>query len=205
MYIKSLKHLARELQKLKGFVKPKIKLEQYETNIDVGSELLWNAHMIGDLEDARIADLGCGTGILGIGCMFLGAGHMEFVDKDGDALEILKKNLEEWESEGYDIVLSDIEEYNGSADLVIMNPPFGTKDKHADKRFLEKAFKVAPVVYSLHKTSTKGFVRAICKDHNYEITQEWNFSYLLKKTADFHQKKVHTIEVSGFRMEKKEK
>jgi len=204
MYVGSLKQLARELQNLKGFKKPKIKLEQYETNADVGAEVLWNAHMIGELEDAQIVDLGCGTGILGIGCLVLGAGHVDFVDIDSDALDTLYTNLEGWEAETHDVHKMNIAEFSGKSDLVVMNPPFGTKDEHADKRFLEKAFSVAPVVYSLHKTSTKGFVRAICKDFGYEITHEWNFEYPLKKSTDFHKKRVQTIQVSGFRMERKQ-
>lgn len=48
------------------------------------------------------------------------------------------------------------------ADIVVMNPPFGTRKKHADRIFLEAAFQIAHVaVYSLHKTSTRTFIESI--------------------------------------------
>lgn len=41
-------------------------------------------------------------------------------------------------------------------DVIVMNPPFGTKKNiGVDARFVQIALKYAPVVYSLHKTSTR--------------------------------------------------
>ena len=45
------------------------------------------------------------------------------------------------------------------ADVVVMNPPFGTKKKNADRLFLDAAFRIAQrSVYSLHKSSTRSFI-----------------------------------------------
>ena len=42
------------------------------------------------------------------------------------------------------------------ADVVVMNPPFGTRSKGADMAFLQAAFGIAATsVYSLHKQSTR--------------------------------------------------
>ena len=38
----------------------------------------------------------------------------------------------------------------GKFDTVLQNPPFGVQKRTADRRFLEKALKVADAVYSLH-------------------------------------------------------
>jgi len=41
-------------------------------------------------------------------------------------------------------------------DVVVTNPPFGTKKQvGVDARFVQNALRFAPVVYSLHKTSTR--------------------------------------------------
>ena len=85
--------LAVALSKLKLFSKPDVKLEQYPTDSEIAAEILWNAHMRGDLDNKIVADLGCGTGILGIGALLLGAKKVFFVDIDKNALEILKQNF----------------------------------------------------------------------------------------------------------------
>lgn len=47
------------------------------------------------------------------------------------------------------------------SDIVVMNPPFGTKRKNADREFLQAAFTIAEeTVYSLHKTSTRSFIHS---------------------------------------------
>ena len=58
------------------------------------------------------------------------------VDNDKDAMKICKENITE---ENAEFALKDINEFKGDADVVIQNPPFGTKTKHADREFLEKA------------------------------------------------------------------
>lgn len=49
--------------------------------------------------------------------------------------------------------------FNGlleKADVVITNPPFGTKrNEGMDMKFVKIGLSLAPVVYALHKTSTR--------------------------------------------------
>ena len=48
------------------------------------------------------------------------------------------------------------------ADVVIMNPPFGTRRKGADMDFLRAAFRLASEsVYSLHKSSTRAYIKRV--------------------------------------------
>ncbi|MBN1385465.1 methyltransferase [Candidatus Woesearchaeota archaeon] len=193
--------LAIELSKLKAFEDPSAKQEQYPTDSEIAAEVLWQAKMLGDVDDKKISDLGAGTGILGIGALLLGAEECIFVEKDADAVKICKENIE-----GYDInaevIQGDINDLNEKCDVIIMNPPFGTKKEHADKRFLEQAFRTADIIYSFHKTSTEKFVKAIAKDHGFDVTNRWDFSFPLKKTHKFHKRKIHRIEVSCFRMQR---
>lgn len=58
-------------------------------------------------------------------------------DIDGEALEIFRRNAEEFEISNVDLVQSDLcslqpEAYAQKFDTVIMNPPFGTKHNHGE-------------------------------------------------------------------------
>lgn len=212
--------LAVILSRLEAFQRPKVRVEQYTTPSEIAAEVLWSAFMRGDIEGKVIADLGSGTGILGLGAMILGAKRVYFIDMDKNALDIAKNNILYLESEGYlgkdlaegrDYAFKciDIEELNSvidekkgeSVDTVVQNPPFGTRVKHIDKVFLDKALDTAPVVYSFHKSSTERFVKSFCKDRKVSITEVWNFEFPIKKNMEHHTKRVQKIEVSVFRLE----
>ena len=77
-----LKHLIAELEGVKTWEKPKVALEQYPTSPEIAAHMLLNALEEGDIEDAAVADLGCGGGILGIGAAILGASHVVAIDLD---------------------------------------------------------------------------------------------------------------------------
>jgi putative methylase len=198
--VSSLSGLAVALSRLKVFDSPKIKLEQYPTDSQVAAELLWNASLLGDIKGKTLADLGCGTGILGIGALLLGAKKVYFVDVDEKALRITKENLK---GIGLDkkaaIINADIKDFTEKVDVIIQNPPFGTRNEHIDKIFLEKAFSLADIIYSMHKESTSGFIDAVSKDNSMEITHHWRFSFPLKATQKFHRKKIERIDVGAWR------
>ena len=195
--------LAIVLSALEGFSEPKVSAEQYMTDSEVVASVLWDAYMKGDVDGKVIVDLGSGTGILGIGAMLLGA-KVYFVESESSAMEICKENVEKVQSESSaDFVVGDVKDFDKKVDVVVMNPPFGTKSEHADRVFLDKAFEIADVVYSFHKTSTKKFVESFAKDNNFEITQVIDFNYPLKASMEFHKKKIERIDVSVFRLVRK--
>ncbi len=195
--------LAIALSALEGFKISKVSVEQYMTDSEVAATVLWDAYMKGDIDGKMIADLGSGTGVLGIGALMLGA-KVYFVESESSAMETCKKNVEKVQSESSaEFVLGDVADFEEKVDTVIMNPPFGTKSEHADRKFLEKAFEISNVVYSFHKTSTKSFVEAIAKDNNFEIKQVIDMDYPLKATMNFHKKRIERIKVSVFRLVKK--
>lgn len=199
--------LAIALSRLKGFSKPKVRLEQYATDPDVAAQLLWTAYMQGDLEGKKIADLGAGTGILGIGALLLGAAEVLFVESESSALELCQENLlavkDRYGFEGsYRVIEADIEDFEESCDTVVENPPFGTKTAHMDRIFLEKAMKTARSIYTLHKTTSRGFIQAISRDHGFSAVEAGAFSYPLPATMAHHTKKRTVIEVSFFVLRK---
>lgn len=205
--IRTKSQLAIILSMLKGFKDPNLRQEQYITDSEIASVVLWNAYMLGDIDRKRIADLGCGPGILGIGALLLGAKKAVFIDIDKNALETSKNNLAKLKSEfshlsGHaEFINQDINEATIDADVVLQNPPFGTKIKHHDVIFLENAFNTAPVVYSFHKSESKAFLERFSAKKNARMTHVWNFKFPLKATFSFHRRQIHRIDVSCFRFE----
>ena len=189
--------LAIELSKLRPFENPKLKAEQYMTDSENAAEALWLAKMRGDIDGRTIADLGCGTGILGIGAILLGADKVYFVDSDKTALRICRENLEKLGIEkNAEIVLSDVTKFNIKVSTVIQNPPFGTKTKHADREFLEKAFEISQdAVHTFHKLETREFVETFARQRGFVPTNLIKFEMPLKATQKFHRSRIRRISV----------
>lgn len=197
--------LAIVLSTIKGFSRPKVRVEQYMTDSEIGATVLWDAYMKGDIKGKVIADLGCGSGILGIGCIILGASKVYFVESESSAIKVAKENVENMESGGLsEFFLGDVSDFNERVDTVIMNPPFGVKSEHSDRKFLEKAFEISNVVYSFHKSETKDFIERFAKDNNFDIKQVIELEFPLKATMGFHKKRVEKINVSCFRFVKRD-
>lgn len=205
--ISSKSGLAIVLSGLKGFESPKVMQEQYTTDSEVAASVLWSAYLLGDIQCKDVADLGCGTGILGIGALLLGANKAVFIDSDKNALETAKNSISKLKSEGYrlgkaEFLNLDIKDLKIKSHVAIENPPFGTKIKHNDIFFLEKAMETAPIVYSFHKSESKGFLNMFSARKNVKITHIWSFKFPLKATFLFHRRQTHRINVSCFRFQK---
>ena len=204
--IMSKSGLAVALSYLGGFKEPKVKDEQYITDSEVGASILWNAYLLGDIKGKVITDLGCGTGILGIGALLLGAKSVYLIDFDSNALKIAKNNILKVKSEGYSIgevefITKSIKDIKIKSGIVLENPPFGTKIKHNDMIFLEKAMTIAPITYSLHKSESKAFLERFSAKNNVKITHIWDFKFPIKASFAFHRRQIHRIDVSCFRFE----
>ncbi|MBI2664452.1 methyltransferase [Candidatus Woesearchaeota archaeon] len=187
--------LAIQLSKLNGFDHPDLMSEQYSTDSEVAADLLWIAYMNGDIQGKVIADFGCGPGILGIGCLLLGAKLVYFVDKDQAALEIAKSNLGRYEFENFEMLKADVKDVNLMADVVVQNPPFGTKEKHADRLFLLKAFETARTVYSIHKAASADFISRLADKAGFELSNVVHAVFPLKQTHSFHKSRIRRINV----------
>lgn len=201
--------LAIILSNFETFKEPRAELEQYPFDGQSASEMLWNAHQLGDIEGKTIGDFGCGTGILGIGALLLGAKEVYFIDTSNSAVQTAKKNLKQIEEElGESLhekahfLIGDISMFNKKVDTVIQNPPFGTQKEHADRIFLEKAIENGKIVYSVHKTSTLDFLRTFSKKNNCYITHIFRMEMQLKQTMKWHKSDIRRVDVSAVRIEK---
>jgi len=201
------KTLAILLSQISSFEKPIVKLEQYQTPSEIAAEILWFISFQNELENKLVADLGCGTGILGLGASVLGAKKVYMIDSDKGSIELAKQNkksLEEILSKKLNCIISekDISKFNKKVDLIIQNPPFGVKAIHSDRKFLKKAFSLAPLIYSFHKIESKNFLKSFSRDNNFKSELIMKFNFPLPKTYSFHKKKIHIVKVGLWRFEK---
>ncbi|MBI2139785.1 methyltransferase [Candidatus Woesearchaeota archaeon] len=199
--------LAKALSMIGWVNEPKVRLEQYITDPEIAATVLWDAYLRGHIKGKTIADLGCGSGILGIGCILLEAREVYFVDADPESLEVARENAPQIKSECKSasqthFLAGDISRFVHCVDTVVMNPPFGTKSEHADKEFLEKAFSLGDSVYSFHKSSTKEFITGFGSRHGFSAIEVKDFNFPLKASLSFHRRKIHRIRVSSFYFER---
>lgn len=200
----SKSQLAIVLSRLEKNKKPKAKLEQYMTESDIAADFLWLFYMKGMIKDKVIADFGAGNGILGIGALLLGARFCYFVEIDETSYDILKENLNDLEFKGkFKIIHGNVADFDYHVNLVIQNPPFGTKVAHADKAFLEAAVKCADDILSFHKSSTERFVRAFARDNSFDIAGIIPVNMVLSNTMKFHKRRRKPIDVSIFWLKRK--
>lgn len=200
-----LKALEQNLQEIRTFTNPKVKLEQYATMPHICARMLHTIQSCyDDIDGKMIADLGCGCGSLSIGSCLLNAQFCVGFDIDADALAICRENIQDFDLENIDLIQCDIVNslpiQMQKFDTVIMNPPFGTKTKGIDIEFLKLALKLTDnVVYSLHKTSTRDYIvtKANSLGVKAEVLAELNFD--LPATYKFHKKTCVDIKVDFVR------
>ncbi|KAK6739773.1 hypothetical protein RB195_008331 [Necator americanus] len=200
------KRLEWMLSELRGFENPDIKLEQYETSPELAIAIVDSIDRLVGLDGRFVADLGCGCGMLmsTVALAHEPAAVVGF-DLDNCALSICKENLEDLEiDDRCDLVRTDALEipdgFRSDFDVVIMNPPFGTKNNAGmDIRFVRAGLEIlrpGGSLFSLHKSSTR--------DHILKTANKWDdadarcvaqLRWNLPATYKFHKKKSVDIDV----------
>jgi putative methylase len=195
------KELEIILQKVPAFEKPSPMLEQYLTPAKIAADIIFIAYQFGDIEDKIVFDLGCGTGIFSIGAKIMGAKKVLGIDIDENCLKIARKYSKENKLK-ITFIKKNIKDIKIKCDTIIMNPPFGAQksNKKADRKFIEKGFEIANVIYSLHLFKTVPFIEKMVRSLNGEINFYKKYNFPIKYTYDFHEKKVINFEISLLRM-----
>jgi len=190
--------LAIRLQGISQHQTPKLSLEQYTTPADLAAEILFHAcYTFGDIEGRSVVDLGTGTGRLAIGAVILGADYAVGIDIDN---EVVNFASHEFIGSNLNWIVGDISVLRGRFDTVLMNPPFGTKQEHADIRFLETALHLGSVIYSVHKTATQEFLENWLQNHtaNYQIIM--NTKMEIGHQFNFHRKSRYAVDAQVYRI-----
>lgn len=82
------------------------------------------------LDDARVLDLFCGSGALGIESLSRGASHVTFCDKSRASIEITKKNLEKVYgnisiiNKDYSACVDGLSREGKKFDIIFLDPPY---------------------------------------------------------------------------------
>ncbi|MCQ2079350.1 MAG: METTL5 family protein [archaeon] len=190
------KDLEIALEKVRPFANPDPTLEQYPTPATIAADIVFNAYASGDIEGMKVLDLGCGTGMFSIAAALMGAGMVVGYDVSPSALEIAKCNAGTF---GLDIDFrqSDVRAVEEGADTVLMNPPFGSQKRNADRPFLDKAMESAERVYSIHMANTLDFIKEYAEEKGRCVASYKIYKYVIPHTFSFHTKAKQTVEIAA--------
>lgn len=201
-----LKQLKEYLQDINSFSNPKEYYEQYQTNYEVAADISHYISHTYDLRNKTIADIGCGTGILGISLLLNGADEVTFYEIDKDAIEDLKTNLEYFDlldkAQIINMNVFTMEIFNQNRkenpfDIVITNPPFGIQSQNsADVIFLEQAIKLSNnLIFSMHKSNTYSYLKKFYESNGIKNISKHEIKFDIAKTYKFHKEKNKVINV----------
>jgi putative methylase len=193
-----LNELERTLEGVEGFSTPSSLLEQYKTPAPLAARLLYHASLRGDISGKRVCDLGCGTGILSIGAVLLGAASATGIEADHKALAIARRNAENFGT-FITFLAGDLSDPGlvagiGIFDTVVMNPPFGAQKAHADRPFIDAGLVLAPVIYGIFNAGSRHFLERYLEGRG--VIEEIIGGLLpIRRSFSFHRKDVREIPV----------
>lgn len=190
------------LSQLKPTPNPKLHFESYPLDVRSAVRMLRLAGYVhDDIIGKRVVDLGCGSGVLAIGAALIGGRTVVGVDIDRGSVLTATENTERM---GLDVeyIVGDIETVCGSFDTVLMNPPFGSWHRGADRVFLKKAIGLAEVAYSLHKRAEQNrrFLRAQIKVFGGEVDSIHEMDIVIPRSYDFHKQNRFQVKADLYRI-----
>jgi putative methylase len=176
-------------------------LEQYMTPASIAAEIIFTAFQWGDIENKTVVDLGCGTGIFSVGAAYMGAKKVLGFDIDRDVVSIAKKYAKT-NALQIKYAVKDVTAVDITCDTILMNPPFGAQksNQKADRKFIEKAFEISQVIYSLHLKKTIPFLEKMIKALQGEISYQKDYVFPINRMFEFHEKEVVRFDVTLLRI-----
>ncbi len=199
------KHLAILLSLLPQQEKRSLELEQYTTPGDLAARWIHEINNTSEkgIENHNIIDLGCGNGVLGFGCVLMGAKNLTLVDCDPEALNTAKQG-ESQLTEKVDLS-AKITYINANIgrdyvkipenSLIISNPPWGTQKHKADRSLLKLMFESnANEIHIMH-TSKAVHLLPFANEHKWIAEKMFRTNFVLPAMYQHHQQKNSTTEV----------
>jgi len=189
------------LQKVPNPAVPVPQLEQYMTTAPIAADIIFTAYQWGDIENKTVVDLGCGTGIFSIGAIYMGAKKVLGFDIDKNIIKTAK-NYAKANALPITYAIKDVTMVDITCDTILMNPPFGAQKSNtkADRKFLEKAFEISSVIYSLHLKKTIFFLEKMISALDGEITYKKDYTFPIKWMFEFHTKEIVKYDVTLLRI-----
>lgn len=133
-----------------------------------------------DIEGRQVLDLFAGTGQLGIECLSRGAAGAVFVDKDKDAVRIVKNNLKTCGMKATVLQEDSVSFLNhcGKFDVIFIDPPY-------DSDLYESTLKIINLVDIL---SEGGII--ICEARREKVLPEMTEPYRKRKEYNYGKVKI---------------
>jgi putative methylase len=193
------------LSRFSDFEDPRPELEQYLTPSALVADILFTALSEGDIQGRSVMELGCGPAPFAIGSLILGASEVHAVDIDPRAVEIAEANLQMvigsdllGESSRLDIITGDVSNDDlglPRVDTIIMNPPFGSQNRKADRPFIKAAAGHAGSIYSIHNGATIPFLEKEWNRHGGRITHMERRSLEIPHRFSFHTREMSLTDI----------
>ena len=189
------------LQKVPVYENPNPFIEQYMTPANIAADIIFTAYQFGDIQDKKVVDLGCGTGIFAYGAKLACAKEVVGIDIDERAIKIAK-TFSEKNNVNIKFITKAVKDVDIKCDTVITNPPFGAQksNRWADRSFIEKGFEISKAIYSLHLSKTIPFIEKLVSSLNGEINYKKNYLFPIKHTFFFHKKKAEDVDITLLRI-----
>ena len=201
MTIKNKRHLEILLSRVKDYRNPKFELQQYMTPSSIAALIVWIAHQSGHIENQIVCDLGSGTGMLCIAAALMGARKVIGVEVDQEAVDIAMENLKLFPevSDRIEFKIMDIQNFKERVNTVVMNPPYGEKPLHLDRSFLEKAFEISDVIYSIHTIGSGDFLEKFSKKRGFQSSLLCIIDFPIKWRFKWHKKPIYRFKAGIWR------
>ncbi len=176
--------LATKLKELEDAPNKKIRLEQYTTDISTAVDFLLLVDSLDRIRDKKIADFGCGNGILGIGAAILCAKSVDMYDIDEMMVQICQENIKKLGLNRVNVCKKDLFDSTKHYETIISNPPFGFQSTFDIEAFIEKINDSSDSFFFLYKDNKK--IRQIADKNSLSVQRLGDIA--LAKTARFHRK-----------------
>lgn len=202
--IRRLRDLELIIQNIPGYRRPRLELEQYVTDANLVAVAVWDAYMRKYLVDAKVLDLGCGSGRFSVAASIMGARYVICIDVDPNATLVAKSVVENLNLQNVDVVVMDVRKMGlrGRYNVVFQNPPFGIwSERGLDMEFLRTATTYSGIVYTIHKLSTLNYVERRVRDFGCSINIIDKAALTIPPMYRHHRKRKHKVKVFLARIE----
>ena len=189
------------MSKLPAHPQRDAKEEQYATEGGLAAEWLTKADGI---NGRKVADLGAGNGILGIGAALLGASKVWLVEADPVVAEVASQAAAEFEE--IEVISHRIENTLPSGvepQTIIMNPPWGRQSKGADRALLEAAMRSSAEVIHLMHSAGASHIEGIAAENGWHCEVLMEAEFRLPARYGHHTSRISSTPVKCWRLSRR--